>query len=296
MNKTSLFELVEWLNCLENQDSKRVHKFIKPFHLATLAIYAKNHGLKDIENYFDTSIIKYATRMKLWEILELTPPYNINEHARKDRFLEIKAVKSEIDVDTISKNLENIISSQNNLDKESQDSVGIVLSELLGNCYHHANPEPKGLFGLVVAQTWKKGNLAQIAIADAGVGIRRTLSNNPNLIKVLSTKNACELATEYTITGKPNEMHSGYGLTLSKEILERNNGNFIIVSGKEAFQSCGKIINNDRELKIGWNGTLIIFEWNTDQPLDAKAVYDNWTELDKHKQLENYDESLEDLF
>ena len=77
------------------------------------------------------------------------------------------------------------------------------------------------------------------------------------------------------MTGKRGGGHSGYGLTLARDLLAGNRGKLIIISGREAAtwingQVYTKILANQ------WDGTLVIFEWRIDQPLDTSTVYEAW--------------------
>jgi len=151
----------------------------------------------------------------------------------------------------------------------------VALTEILGNCFAHAAVTPN-CKGMTCAQTWPRGNLVQIAVVDPGIGIRASLSENDRLKPRLSKENACELATELNVTGKPNAGHSGYGLTVAKELMAHNGGNFVLMSGTEAYRR-----QADREIRrdlpgASWHGTIVVLEWRTDRPLDIGAVYESW--------------------
>lgn len=128
---------------------------------------------------------------------------------------------------------------------------------------------------LVAAQSWPKGGLVQIAIADSGIGIRNSLSENSDLANELSCGNACEISSRYGISSKLNNGHSGYGLTLAKDLMKQAGGKYILVSGNEIFSSSSKS-DKASVTTDPWEGTLLILEWKMDVPLNSTQVYNGW--------------------
>ncbi len=93
--------------------------------------------------------------------------------------------------------------------------------------------------------------------------------------QALETANSCELAMHYGVTSKPEGKHSGYGLTLARDIVLDNGGKIIIASQNEIIDS-EEADSQNKLLRNPWPGTLILIEWRTDRPLRLKEVYDNW--------------------
>ncbi|WP_234409370.1 hypothetical protein, partial [Ideonella sp. B508-1] len=112
-------------------------------------------------------------------------------------------------------------------------------------------------------------------LADAGIGVRRSLAGNPDLADRLRTENSCSLASEFGITSKPGKGHAGYGLALTRQLLEKAGGRLILVSGDEAFQVNGSR-TSDVPIPTAWGGTLAVLEWKTDRPMRLRDVYDSW--------------------
>ena len=273
MKQTTLEEISDWLGALgqlQETGKCRSPDFWKPFHFVTLALAAKQWGLARLG--LPDEFKSYAARMELWEAAGTEPPYQVNKFSAQGRFLPVQALADSARVDESANRLAEIMAAH--CSEKSQSSLRVTLTELLNNCYDHAEPQT-ALFGLACAQSWPRGKLAQIAIADAGLGIRDTLGQNNALLSRLHRENACALATEYGVTGKPNHHHSGYGLTLARQVLENNGGNLVVISGTESAscrrgQLCAK---NDLR---SWIGTLVVLEWRTDHPLDVEAVYESW--------------------
>jgi len=275
MNLTTVSEIKTWLTSLhELIESNKCNApgFIKPFHLVTLALTMKRNGTKGLT--LPEAISSYAARMDLWRAAGLEAP-DVSRGNSTGRFLPAVPLLERNDVHLTANALVKIAEHQSN-ESETMESLGIVLEELIENCFAHSAPARElNLYGLACAQAWPKGCLAQIAIADPGVGVRAALINNPEYLDLLSSRNACEFATEYGVSGKLGRGHSGYGLALARGVLEKNKGNLIVLSGDEAF-ACVAGERHTFTLTAPWHGTLIVFEWRTDCPLDVGAVYAGW--------------------
>jgi len=274
---TSLSDVENWLRCLaalRADSSCPSPSFYRPYHFAMLAAEMRlNRGSFKLP----IDIQKYATRMHLWQAIERTPPTSVGEWNPSGKFIPLTALRDAGEVDRIATELSEIVDYQSG-GETSLRGVYSALAELLNNCFDHSE-SADGHFGLVCAQAWPRGRMAQVAIVDSGAGIRRTLSANASLRRRLASENACELATQYAISGKLGNGHSGYGLTLARDILRGNSGRLIVLSGFEAFYSGPNQVLSQR-LMHAWPGTVIIFEWRTDKDLSARAVYDGWPEIE----------------
>ncbi|MGD9591458.1 MAG: ATP-binding protein [Candidatus Berkiella sp.] len=271
MHKTSILDLNRWLHNLNQATSGELicPPFLKPYHLVTLALMLKKDNAKWIE--LSPEIESYALRMGLWNALGITPPYEQYENPTQNKFLPVAPLEDPNSIIHTAKNLIQLVYQQN-LALASFESVEIMLMELLENTYKHAGVNDK-LHGLVCAQSWPKGNLAQIVFADPGIGIRQSLQENPQLRDKLNLANPCQLACELGITSKP-WAHSGYGLALTKGLMKQSQGQMIVLSHHE-----GVSISHNKEILFKppfWQGTLIILEWPINQTLDVGAVYASW--------------------
>ncbi|UTV30841.1 hypothetical protein [Photobacterium atrarenae] len=285
MDKVSIEDIKWWLvqlDSFEKTGSGNAPGFWKPFHFTTLAIEAKRAGKNLI---LPQERENYAARMGLWEAIGMQPPVKVNKNPACGRFVEARSVQHDVEVHPLSIEISEMFRGcvQN---QSTLDSIQVLMSELLGNCCAHSSTD--GVFGLVCGQSWPGGNLSQICIADCGMGIRNSLLGNEGLRDRLTQNNACQVATEYGVTGKPYGSHSGYGLTLANDLIKINSGCLIVVSGNECY------INRDGvsesvTLDHAWSGTCVILEWNIDQPLDVELVYNSWPKPDS-MDGEEYDE------
>lgn len=278
MHPTYLREVQSWLenlNQFEENGSCSSPAFLKPYHLATIALAVKRCGMKGLK--LPENLNSYAARMGLWEAAGLEPPINVPKRDESGRFLPAQPLVDSSKVLQTAESLAEITKENSATSERTVNSLETSLHELIENCFAHA--ATTGLHGLVVAQPWPRGYLAQIAIADSGIGVRNTLSDGEEYTDILTSRNACELAAEYGVTGKRGRGHSGYGLTLARDLLCGNKGKLSIVSGNEAatWTEAGPY---SIEMPVSWNGTLIIFEWRIDNPLDVGAVYSDWPNVE----------------
>lgn len=273
MRKVTANEMSVWLSEIQKVSwgQTQCPCFLKPIHLVTIGLAVKQCGRKDL--YLPPELASYASRMKLWEALNIPAPYQINDLSSKGRFLPVHRFDlSTRDVVSVTTELISIINKT--ASEEYRTSLNICIEELVNNFFDHANSDDE-LPCLIAAQSWPKGKLVQVAIADAGIGIRNSLSENTHLQDTLETQNACTLASTYGISSKPNKGHSGYGLALAKDLMKQANGSYILVSGNELYSTTeNKAISS--KLQYPWDGTILVLEWSLDSELNSKSVYNNW--------------------
>lgn len=246
-----------------------------PYHFVTMALVLKEERAAKLD--LPDEVVSYAARMRLWESIGLPSPVSVKGNPSGSRFHEITRLESLDAVGDVAEALTEMLASSGSkeCDEETRQSLYIMLSELLGNCHHHARTTD-GLDGLVCAQTWYQGARAQFAIADSGIGVRRSLAENSDLKKRLAKQNACSLATELGISSKLNRGHAGYGLTVARDLaLQTPQAALFVQSCDEAVQVAnGKI--TDVAFRPALPGTLVVFEWDTNKPLDLTRVYAKW--------------------
>ncbi|WP_024873115.1 ATP-binding protein [Tolumonas lignilytica] len=276
MNITDIGDVINWIEQMENIHNSRSYNaphFWKPFHFATIATKAK---LLNADISIPPYQEQYAARMGLWDAIGQKPPIMVNKNPAAGRFVEARSISKTGDVHQTSIDISEMFGGGINC-QLTVDSIQTLMAELLDNCCSHSttDSQKEDTFGLVCGQAWKKANLAQICITDCGIGIRKSLLDNELLHERLRNENACSVAVEYGVTGKPGKSHSGYGLTLTNDLISHCNGHLLLVSGNEYYQNSHHGVSHGT-LGCGWDGTLLIFEWNLDRPLDVTSVYNGW--------------------
>lgn len=276
MKHTRPEEVVAWLTnlaTLAETKSCKAPEFFRPFHFTTLALVLKANRAGRVE--LPDSIKSYATRMHLWEAIGLRPPMRVNENDAVGKFLPIEPLRSREQVADCAKRVSGI-ATRAMMNEESRESLSTALSELIDNCFSHACITD-GLHGLACAQYWPKGNLLQIAITDAGIGIKESFKNadSEEMRNRAALMNSCTLATELHASSKLHHGHAGYGLALARQLAESNGGTVGVYSCNEWFH-CSHGVSQENTLDVPWQGTLVIVEFNTAQTLSTQQVYQSW--------------------
>lgn len=250
--------------------------FFRPFHFVLLALTMQRCGWPNIElTEGDAKFAAYAARMHLWDALGMEPQVRVNKRDPTGRFHPLTRLEDPESVENTSSKLSKLFGHHGN---ETVRSIDIAVSELVGNSYAHSDIAA-GLRGFVCAQKWPAGGKAQIAIGDSGIGIRRSLMQSNEYQNLSLGINACELATQYEVTSKRGRGHSGYGLTLARDLIQNNGGAFFLLSNDEYYTSKAGCQDSGK-LDAPIQGTVVVLEWNTQIPLSAKDVYDGWPSLE----------------
>jgi len=172
------------------------------------------------------------------------------EWPRGRRFFPLTPITSEHSAEIAADGITEVFQQCGTSEPATLRAIGTTLSEILGNCFFHSQMS-ETICGLACAQSWPARSLAQVAVVDTGIGIRASLSANPAYAGRLAVENANALATELGVTGKPEGRHSGYGLTLARQLMQNHGGNLIVLSGDEAFRASGRTAR-ERKLRHTW--------------------------------------------
>jgi hypothetical protein len=273
MSLTDIDLWLENMNELTQGRPAEIPPFMRPCHIATLA--ATMHHLEGVRPPVPEYLLGYATRMRLWQAIGLAAPRRVREHDPGGRFFPLTPIRTERCAENAARHIRAVFRAFGTDDVTTLDAIFVLLTEILGNCFFHSEA-PGGICGLACAQAWPNGRLAQVAVVDSGIGIRRSLSANSALAQRLADDNAVLVATELGVTGKPGGPHSGYGLAVARQLMEVHGGNFLGISGTEAVRVIGGHRTISAHLRVPWTGTIVVLEWRTNRRLDINAVYSRW--------------------
>ena len=151
-----------------------------------------------------------------------------------------------------------------------------IIRELLRNIPEHAESHK----AYICAQYWQNNSLAEIAIADEGIGIKNSLrKNNVHKDYIYSNIDALECAIKPGISQsfspstkiKKDDTwtNSGFGLYMTSEICKKLNGEFWIISGDKALEI------DSKEKKIHntfLEGTAIGIKFNASHIQNAQQL------------------------
>lgn len=168
---------------------------------------------------------------------------------------------------TVARELTDALAERCSTDAIARAAIRICLDELAENVIHHA-ASPLG--GFAAAQGWMRNQQFEIAIVDIGVGIRRSLTNNPRYADIADDVTAISTALQPRVTSTP-ERNAGIGLFITRLLLRDNGGLLLVRSGSGEVYSGAE--EGARKTDISFPGTLVALRARTDRPLDLGPVY-----------------------
>ncbi|APU67753.1 hypothetical protein [Christiangramia flava] len=179
----------------------------------------------------------------------------LNAREIRNDAAEMKVNPGEI-LEGLSKELTQVLTQTK--EGDLYDMLVYSLREMLRNVVEHSRCIEFGL----CAQYWPSMNRVSLAILDRGIGIKKSLSNNPNL-NLQSDEDALKIAIEPGVSGKVFKgqkrrprgdwVNSGFGLYMTSNIC-RNGGSFFIASGTKGLYLSEK---KSRFLDTPINGTAL---------------------------------------
>lgn len=150
-----------------------------------------------------------------------------------------------------------------NSSEELKETLVYSIREIIRNAVEHSGATQFGY----CAQHWPQKNIVEFSMMDKGIGIRKSLQQNPHL-KMSCDKDALNLSLMPGVSGKTymgkkiakNDVwaNSGFGLYMTSRICG-NGGDFFIVSG-----GCGVLLNDQKRyyFNTAFEGTALRLRLN----------------------------------
>ena len=154
-------------------------------------------------------------------------------------------------------------------EQHSSAAIHVCLAELAENVLFHSDA-PYG--GFAAAQGWSSRSEVEVAIVDRGVGVRSSLTKNPDYADIRHDVDAIEKALEPMVTATPNR-NTGLGLSLTRFLLRRNGGLLMVRSGKGAVYA-GSTESREK-CDSPFPGTIVTLTARTDASLDINGAWDD---------------------
>lgn len=154
-------------------------------------------------------------------------------------------------------------------DQLARASIRICLDEIAENVVHHADTQ---IGGFAAAQGWPRNHEFEIAIVDLGIGVRASLTKNPDYADISSDAEAITRALQPRVSSTP-QRNAGIGLFITKLLLEANGGILLVRSGTGLVRAGAREEATSEEVQLP--GTLVALRARTDRPLDINSVYEH---------------------
>jgi anti-sigma regulatory factor (Ser/Thr protein kinase) len=159
------------------------------------------------------------------------------------------------------------------LPEEKLGSIGSLLTALAGNVLRHGTR--RGGTAAVEITGDERALEIEIAVADRGVGIRRSLARNPDHRDLPNDTAAIERALQPGVSGDPRPS-GGIGLFMARKVIERNGGTLMIRSGSGLITHPSP--GQPSASSVSVRGTLVVACVRLDAPFDYQAVDDEAAE------------------
>ena len=205
--------------------------FIEPYALIYLRLFIKWHN--DRGKYFEFreprshKVREYLNAQRFWERNSIMSRRTRFRATNQTSFNDIITIKKEDNVaEDISENIMEILSGNSTGRRTDISLVAEFASELVDNFVQHSEEE----IAMCTLQLYPQAGRLDFAIGDCGIGIRSSLSQNPDYeyLKVRSHRDAAIKSFETNVSRR---VEGGRGLTDSKEYVNELGGQIFLSTG-----------------------------------------------------------------
>jgi histidine kinase/DNA gyrase B/HSP90-like ATPase len=147
-----------------------------------------------------------------------------------DRLPEVRQLKNSTDAGIFASDVYKLVNAHAG-DKCAR-IFHTMLGELLANTIHHA-ASPPGAFGAAQVHSGAISGRSgvEVSVADAGIGILKSLHKNPAYSQLGSSVEAIRIALHQGVTSVVGEEHRGDGLSRVAHQLHQHGGRLLLRSG-----------------------------------------------------------------
>jgi len=264
-------------------------EFCEPVGLACLAagihyLQLREQTCVEVIRPSRADVRGYLERLGLFEMLGEEDLYPYQRRSPDGRFLELTRLGAAGDVSAATTAVCAVFQRKFSLADEARRAVDTILSEIVENVFHHAQP-PTGAY--LCCQSYE--NRISAAIVDLGVGIRTRFSDTEALLELVKKHGGpLHAAIAPKVTSRPAH-NSGYGLALASGLVRLNEGKLGIYSLTDRLSQTGVDIS-EHEATARWPGTVVAFTLYRDRPLDIGTLYKEVWPPDSEDGLDFFDD------
>ena len=220
-------------------------RFLNVGQICLLAMYGKwaigRFGKGRISGLDACQQVKqYLQRIDFFRYFKLDIPESFNRHSSND-FVEIREIVNDEDntANDIPAKFRRVLETNSHLDRSVISAVDNSFGEIMDNVLTHSYTETPGI---AVAQYYPLKNYIEFCVADAGIGIPRSLKRNPQFRNIPDCdllKQSFEFGVGENVYGANgcDEGHGcGYGLAFASKFAQASNGKLWAISHRDAIQ------------------------------------------------------------
>lgn len=202
---------------------------------------------------------QYLSRINFFQLLSIEYVESFRRQNTAGSLLEITNVSKGSMVYGLTEDIIQIIERSFELDLDTRETIVLILNELICNTSIHAKTKSGGY---VYCQRYSNRGRLELIIADAGIGIKRSLSSK---FPSLTNKEAVEKSIEFGVSSGHGH---GMGLNWIYEIVKRNMGEMILISGENSLH-----LNNGvscMRTHAHWQGVVVKCVFNLNNKFTTK--------------------------
>lgn len=242
--------------------------------LARLTHWHKNGKKVQIAGHTSCPASSYLRRVDFFEQLGIRMEENFKRHAPAGRFVPIKRITNRREVDPVSSEIAKCM-SHGNID--FKECLGYSIGEILTNVAQHSAGD-----GFVCAQRYRHSNTVYFAVADNGIGLRRSFEGTELESVLTSPLLALEKAMEPKVSSAllrpPSGPYGSYenkgiGLSMVNELVTQTHGHMDVCTENALFHRSGNVAAGFSENDtIHTPGVLIQIRLNADEIDDFETI------------------------
>ena len=209
--------------------------YLHPFALAHLSAWGAEVHKAGGSITYDGKVLRgiaYAIRMGLFNNLGIQQSISLTQHEPAGRFIPVSNIRTSKEMDSFVTDLVPLF----HFPGGGQDAIRYCMSEMVRNVLEHSN-SPSGAFAC--AQYYPTSKVVAIGVADAGWGVRATISRNYQVNSDLEALIVALQPGTSGATGGRNLLGSenaGAGLFYTKAISRLGGLEFGIASGTACYR------------------------------------------------------------
>lgn len=169
------------------------------------------------------------------------------------------------EIEQVISNLRTRIADKTSWPDADLTSLGSMASDLAKNVLQHSDAQG----GIVASEIRPSEERIGLAIADCGIGIRESLSRNPDYRDIPDDLGAISTALAPATTAEPGQ-GGGMGLYLARLVVSENGGAFFVRSGDAARTQGESTVDESHLPHLA--GLLIAVEARTDRVFDYGRI------------------------
>lgn len=254
-------------------------QFSEPGGLLPLVCVLRNHvragGNLVIQSFPDPDACGYLERMNFYDVLGARCPHSPKRRrSGGDRFIEITEIADPKLSERTKDKLHSLVKGKVEIKGAIGASFLTACGELIENTRHAYNVSVDPLAeswpsALVLAQYYEHSNMLHFAVADSGIGIRRSLgAKDPNLYP--TERHVIQAALVLGLSGAVSP-GKGVGLAAIQRFMARNGGRFSIRTGP-----CLAVITPSSQKRAynvsPWKGTVVTLEIRGGREVDISDI------------------------